>query len=149
MTEALIARFAQLFLFWQCRPRFAARKACPISHIAGPNSKIYRFGFDQDARLPGFGVNPSQPNASRGRWIRWRSKSVECRLTDSGGSRPRPSETRHSGRGSQRMSMCKTDSAFGHHFYKIPKAEFERLCRKFCTRAKRRGRTSEIYAARA
>jgi hypothetical protein len=23
------------------------------------------------------------------------------------------------------------------------------LCRKFCTRAKRRGRTSEIYAARA
>jgi hypothetical protein len=21
--------------------------------------------------------------------------------------------------------MCKTNSAFGHHFYKIPKAEFE------------------------
>ncbi|MGO8671934.1 MAG: hypothetical protein ACLQVD_11285 [Capsulimonadaceae bacterium] len=26
---------------------------------------------------------------------------------------------------------------------------YKRLCRKFCTRAKRRGRTSEIYAARA
>jgi uncharacterized protein (DUF983 family) len=26
---------------------------------------------------------------------------------------------------------------------------FDGLCRKFCTRAKRRGRTSEIYAARA
>ena len=23
---------------------------------------------------PGFGVNASQPNVSRGRWIRWRSK---------------------------------------------------------------------------
>jgi hypothetical protein len=38
----LIAKFAQLFLFWQCRPRFAGRKPVLLSQIARPNAKISR-----------------------------------------------------------------------------------------------------------
>jgi hypothetical protein len=35
------------------------------------------------------------------------------------------------------------------HLHALGLSAMKGLCRKFCTRAKRRGRTSEIYAARA
>jgi hypothetical protein len=44
----LIVRFAQLFLFGQCRSRFAVRKACSISHLAWAHGTLHA-GVDQVA----------------------------------------------------------------------------------------------------
>jgi hypothetical protein len=44
------------------------------SQIARPNAKIYRLVPIKTHVSRGFGVNASQPNDSRGRWIRRRSK---------------------------------------------------------------------------
>ena len=51
MSEDLIARSKQLFLFDDTVPIFTTRKAPSTSQLARPNVTIYRFDFDHDARF--------------------------------------------------------------------------------------------------